>query len=177
MSQKGYYRYKLEGLAKGITDVTFFVNSLPFVTHTVKASETCEGWRQLKWLDDNGQYRFFSFLELYSIKDNSKSIGETNNFITSLLSSQSDTKNIGQTTERSIILRAVNVSSEERQILSSLGNSPRIYLYVGDFTKDEAVDYILVNVKTDGIAKKEKPRAGNFEVTVNLPKYYNQTMI
>ena len=92
MSQIGYYRYKLEGLTKGITNVTFYVNALPYVTHKVLARETCTGWRQLKWLDDNGQYRFFAFLELYSIKDTSKSIGKTSNFIDSLMSTQSDTK-------------------------------------------------------------------------------------
>ena len=177
MSQKGYYRYKLEGLTKGITNVTFYVNALPFVTHKVIARETCIGWRQLKWLDENGQYRFFAFLELYSIKDTSKSIGKTSNFIESLLSTQSDTKNIGQSTDRSVVLRAINVTSEERSILSSLGNSPRVFLYVGDFTKDEKVDYVQVEVKTDGIALKEKPKTSNYEVTVMLPKYYNQTML
>ena len=177
MSKKGYYRYKLEGLTKGVTNVTFYVNALPFVTHKVLARETCTGWRQLKWLDDNGQYRFFAFLELYSIKDTSKSIGKTSNFIDSLMSTQSDTKNIGQSTDRNLILRAINVTSEERAILSSLGSSPRVFLYVGDFTKDEKVDYVQVEVKTDGVALKEKQRPSNFEVTVMLPKRYNQTML
>ena len=86
-------------------------------------------------------------------------------------------KNIGQSTDRNLILRAINVTSEERAILSSLGSSPRVFLYVGDFTKDEKVDYVQVEVKTDGVALKEKQRTSNFEVTVMLPKHYNQTML
>lgn len=177
MSKLGYYRYKLEGLSKGIRQVTFYVNGLAYLTHTVKVRETCTGWRQLKWLDENGQYRFFAFTEFYKVTDSPKQIGQSSNFITSLFDSQTNAKNIGQSNERSILLRAVNVTSEERSILASLAVSPRVYLYTGDFTKDESSDYIQVTVKTDGVAKNEKGRPGNFEVTVALPKYYTQTMI
>jgi len=177
MSKLGYYRYKKENLNAGNIDVTFYVNGLPYVTHRIKARETCTGWRQLKWLDENGQYRFFAFSELYQIKNNSKSLGLASSFITSLFDSQSESKNIGQSNEQILILRAVNVTSEERLILSSLATSPRIYLYTGDFTKDEKSDYVLVTVKTDGVIRNEKQRPNNFEVTVTLPKHYTTTMI
>lgn len=177
MSKLGYYRYKKEGLNFGNTDVTFYVNGLPFVTHRIKARETCTGWRQLKWLDENGQYRFFAFSELYQIKDSPKQIGSASAFIASLFDSQSDTRNIGQSNDRTMTLRAVNVTAEERLILSSLATSPRVYLYTGDFTKDEKSDYVLVAVKVDGIVRTEKQRANTFEVTVTLPKHYTTTMI
>jgi hypothetical protein len=74
-------------------------------------------------------------------------------------------------------LRAINVTKWERSILASLGNSPRVYMYVGNFTTDDMSDYIEVTVKTDGIARSEKQLASMFEVTVTLPKYNNVTMM
>jgi len=177
MSKLGFYRYKKEGLSAGNTDVTFYVNGLAFVTHRIKARETCTGWRQLKWMDENGQFRFFAFTELYQIKDTPKQIGAASSFIASLFDSQSDTKNIGQANDRTLTLRAANVTAEERLILSSIATSPRVYLYTGDFTKDEKSDYVRVTVKVDGIVRTEKQRPNNFEVTVNLPKHYTNTMI
>ena len=48
MSKLGYYRYKLGNLANGGTNA-------PFVTHKAIAREAGTGWRQLKWIDGNGQ--------------------------------------------------------------------------------------------------------------------------
>ena len=177
MSKIGYYRYKLEGVTKGVTNITFFVNLAPYVTHKVLARETCTEWKQLKWLDQDGQYRFFAFLDLHSIKDSPKQIGQTSQFITSLFDSQSDTKSIGQTNERSLTLRATNVTASERLILSSIFTSPRVYLYTGDFSKDEKSDYVLVDIKADNLVRNEKGKASQFDVTVTLPKYYTITAL
>ena len=177
MSKIGYYRYKLEGLTKGVTNITFYVNALPYVTHKVIARDTCTGWRQLKWIDQNGQYRFSSFLDLYTIKDNPKPIGKTSNFITSLFDSQTDAKNIGQTNDRTLTLRAINVTAEEREILSSIFTSPKVFLYVGDFTKDEKSDYVLVDVKGDNVVRFEKSKPSKVDLTVTLPKHYTITQL
>ena len=177
MSRIGYYRYKLEGLTKGVTNVTFYVNYLPFVTHRVIARETCTGWRQLKWLDQNGQYRFFAFLDLYLVKDAPKPIGKTSNFITSLFDSQTDAKNIGQTNDRTLTLRAINITAEEREILSSIFTSPKVFLYVGDFTKDEKSYYVQVDVKGDNVVRFEKSKPSKVDLTITLPKYYTITQL
>ena len=177
MSKIGYYRYKLENLTKGITNVTFYVNYAPFVTHKVIARETCTGWRQLKWIDENGQYRFFAFLDLYSIKDNPKPIGKTSNFITSLFDSQTDAKSVALTNDRTIILRAINVTAEERLMLSSIFTSPKVFLYTGDFTKDEKSDYVQVEIKGDNIVRFEKSKPSKIDITVTLPKHYTITQL
>ena len=177
MSRIGYYRYKLEGLTKGVINVTFYVNYLPFVTHRVIARETCTGWRQLKWLDQNGQYRFFAFLDLYLVKDTPKPIGKTSNFITSLFDSQTDAKNIGSTNDRTITLRATNVTAEEREILSSIFTSPKVFLYTGNFTKDEKSDYVQVDVKGDNVVRFEKSKPSKVDLTITLPKYYTITQL
>lgn len=177
MSKIGYYRYKLENLTKGVTNVTFYVNYAPFVTHKVIARETCTGWRQLKWLDQNGQYRFFAFLDLYMVKDAPKQIGKTSNFITSLFDSQTDSNNIGYSNDRTLTLRAINVTAEERLMLSSIFTSPKVFLYTGDFTKDEKSDYVEVDIKGDNIVRFEKSKPTKIDITVTLPKYYTQTKL
>ncbi len=176
MSQLGYYRYKLENVQASKT-VSFYVNGIEAVKHSILVRPTCTGWKQLKWLDSNGQYRLFSFLPEHSIKDTPKSLGGTNEFITSLLASQTDSRNLGQSNERTMVLRAQNITAKEREILSGLNTSPLIYLYVGDFTKDESTDYVIVTVKGDGIVRTEKQKNGNFEITINLPKYNTITKL
>lgn len=177
MSKIGYYRYKKEGLAKGVTNITFYVNYLPFVTHKIITRETCTGWKQLKWLDQNGQYRFFAFLDLYLVKDNPKPIGQTSNFITSLVDSQTNAISLGQSNERTLTLRAINVTALEREILSSIFTSPKVFLYTGDFSKDEKSDYVEVSVKGDNVVRFEKSKPSKIDITVTLPKHYTITQL
>jgi len=172
MSQIGYYRYKLESLTKGIRNVPISVNNVLYVTHKVEVLPMCGDWVQLKWIDKNGQFRFFPFLELFSIKDAPKSIGETSNIIESLRYSQAENRQIGYNNDRSIVLRAQNVTASQRLILSDLFTSPLIYLYKGDFSEDNMDNYVIVTIKGDNLVRSEKQRAGNFEITVNLPKHY-----
>ena len=103
--------------------------------------------------------------------------GKTSNFITSLFDSQTDAKNIGQTNDRTLTLRAINVTAEEREILSSIFTSPKVFLYVGDFTKDEKSDYVLVDVKGDNVVRFEKDRPSKVDLTVTLPKHYTITRL
>lgn len=172
MSRIGYYRLKLATQTAGTTTKAFYVNGVAVCTHTIKTRPTCGAWKQLKWLDASGQYRFFSFLEEHQVKDNPKEIGNTSNFITSLLSSQTDAKSIGLSNDRSMILRAQNVTSEEREILSGLFTSPNIQLYLGDYQEDNQNQYIDVTLKGDNIVRREKQRSNTFEVTIQLPKHY-----
>jgi len=172
MSKVGYYRLKLSNLTAGKITKRFYVNGVLASTHTVDVKQTCGDWRQLKWLDKNGQYRFYPFLAEYSIKDTPKSLGATSNFITSLLNSQTDARSLGNSNERTLTLRAINVTASERLLLSELFTSPMVQLYTGDFTEDNQSQYIQVEVKGDGIVKNEKNRNGKFEITVNLPKHY-----
>lgn len=169
MSKIGLYRYKLENATNQV--VTLFVNGLAAATHTVIAKPVCTGYRQLKFIDRNGQYRFYPFLSEYNISDKPKEIGSTNEFISSLLTSQSDTKSIGSTNSRTLILRAQNVSSAELEILSDIYTSPRIYLYVGSGLTDDPQDWILVTATGDGINRRDKRKFGKVEIVVTLPSF------
>jgi len=94
-----------------------------------------------------------------------------------LLTSQSDKKSIGYKNERSITLRAANVSAEELDLLSDIYSSPRVYLYVGTGSTDDAKDWVLVSVKGDGVGRREKRKFGRVELQVILPKHNTITAI
>jgi hypothetical protein len=175
MSKIGFYRYKFETATT--QTVTLFVNGTAAATHSVVAKDVCTGYKQLKFLDRNGQYRFYPFVAEYGIKDTPKEIGEVNEYVASLLTSQSDKKSIGYNNERSLTLRAANVSAEELDLLSDVYSSPRVYLYVGTGSTDDAKDWVLVSVKGDGIGRREKRKFGRVELQIILPKHNTITAI
>jgi len=144
MSKIGFYRYKV-GNATSQT-VTLYVNGSVSKTKQVVVKAVCTGYRQLKFIDRNGQYRFYPFAAEYGIKDKPKEIGQANEFITSLLTNRSDTKSIGSDNTRSMTLRASNVSESELAILADIYTSPRVYLYVGSGSTDTVNDWVLVSV-------------------------------
>lgn len=177
MYKKGYLRYLVSTPTAGSRDVSFYKNGELLVKHTIVTKYGCDGYKLLKWLDNNGQYRFFPFLSEHSIKDNPKQIGEVSNFIESLITAISDKSNLGYTNERKLTLRQVNVTEDERLILSSLFTSPKVYLYVGDYIDFSILKYIEVTITCDNVVKKEKGKSSTFEITVNLPKHFTITQL
>jgi hypothetical protein len=175
MSKIGFYRYKIENATTQA--VQLYVNNVLTATKQVVALDVCPGFRQLKFLDRNGQYRFYPFVSEHGIKNVSKEIGDVNEYVTSLLTSQSDKKSVGSNTDTIITLRAANVSGPELEILNDIYSSPRVYYYVGDGTTDDAKDWVLVSVKGDGISRREKRNFGKVEIQVSLPKTNTITML
>jgi len=118
MSQVGYYRYKLSDAVEGDQQVQFFINGALVKTCTVKALKFCDGYRLLKYLDSEGKYRFYPFNKNWQQTDKPTLIGRVNNFVTSIIDSQSDKRNIGYNNERKLSLTATHVSLEELEKLS-----------------------------------------------------------
>ena len=59
MSKIGYYRYKTT-----VTDgrvVKLYIDGVEAGAATLKALDYCNAYRTLKYLDNKGQYRFFTF--------------------------------------------------------------------------------------------------------------------
>ena len=62
MSKIGYYKYKTICPANGESkEVKFYFNGLLEKTCTVKGREFCNEFKILKYLDKDGQYRFYPF--------------------------------------------------------------------------------------------------------------------
>jgi hypothetical protein len=126
----------------------------------------------LKYLNKDGQYRFFGFNKYWERSDKPKEIGRSNKIITSLLSSQTDSVSIGYRNERTLDLVAENVTQEELTQLADIWLSPKVYLRVGD--GDTSEDWIEVTIDTkDTVSRIRKGNAKDVELSVVLPKWYN----
>ena len=172
MSEIGYYRYKVTPSSEGITYVRFYVNGILTSTATVITKEFCDNFKILKYLDRYGRYRFFPFNEKWQQKDTPSTKGSIDNFITSILDSQANSKQIGYNNQRTITLTAGNVSSDELDKLSDIFTSPRVYLYIGSGSNDRLQDWILVTVSGDGIGRRKNNKFGKVSIDVKLPEYY-----
>ena len=178
MSEIGYYRYKLDNLPEGNTTISFYVNGALAVTHNIVVKPYCTGEKLIKYLDKDGQYRFYPFNKYYEERIDAKLIGKSNEFITSILTAQTSEKNIGYKSTKTLSLIATGVSADELVMLSELYYSPRVYLYIGNGSSDEAKDWLLVTViRNDGLVKRRKANFGQFAIDVELPEHYTISMV
>lgn len=177
MSSIGYYRYKLSDPVKGEQTIKFFVNGALAKTCTIIGKKFCTQFRILKYLNKDGQYRFFPFNQFWQQANRPTLIGKVNKFVTSIIDSQASTLNIGYKNERKITLVAEMVSLDELEKLEDIYSSPRVYLYVGIGSTDNMEDWILVSVTGDGIGKPKKANFKKVSIEVTLPEQYAITKI
>ena len=176
MAEIGYYRIKLDTLPVGLNEVSFYKNGNLAVTHIVDVKPKCENNITLKYLDRNGQYRFYSFNSRYETSNKPTLIGKTNKFVTSILNDQSDTVNLGYKNKRVLSLVADNVSSAELVYLQDIITTPRIYLHTG--TGDSLSNWIEVTrVGGDNVSKQRKLEFAKFSIEIELPNWYTVTAL
>jgi hypothetical protein len=175
MSEIGYYRYKT--IADAVKTISWIVNSSYVASKEVIPVQACEGSLILKYLDSNGQYRFYPFNKFYRTFDVPESIGKTNKFITNILNDQTSKQNIGFRNERKISLVA-DVPDAELEKLTDIYTSPRVYLYIGSGSSDAASDWLEVSQEIpDAIVRRRKRNSGKIEINLTLPKHFTIAMI
>jgi len=172
-----YYRLKVNDLESD-TIYQLKEGATVLASKTVRVKPFCTDYRYLKYLDRNGQYRFYPFNNRWETKDNPKKIGKINQLITNLLDDQGDSKSVGYTKERKLVLVADDVTEDELDFLCDIYTSPRVYLEVGTGATDEAKDWVLVDVSSrDNLVRRKKGNTSKVELTVTLPEWYNITML
>lgn len=175
-SAPGYYRLKVDDLTEDIT-FTLLIDSSPEATKDVIVKPTCSDDILVKYIDENGQYRFYLFNRFYEISDNSELIGKTNKFITDIFDTQSNIKNIGYKNERRYTLTADDVSSEELEKLSYIYSSPQVFLYIGSGS-DLAKDWVLVTIEnTEGLVRAKKDNFSEVIIDVILPEHFTLSLL
>ena len=170
-SAPGYYRLKIDDLTEDTT-YTLLIDSVPGATKDVIVKPTCDEDLLVKYLDKNGQYRFYIFNKYYEIKDSPNLIGKVNKFITDILDSQSNSENIGYRNERTWSLVADDVSDDELEKLSDIYTSPQVYLYIGDGSTDIDSDWLEVTVKGDNLVKARKDKFSIVNIDIILPEHF-----
>jgi hypothetical protein len=177
MSSVGYYRYKFSDVSEGSQEVTFYKNGALAKTCTIIGKSFCTGFKLLKYLDKDGQYRFFPFNNFWQQSNKPKLIGSVNNFVTSIVDSQTSKKNIGYKNDRTLTMTSENVSLDELEKLEDIYFSPRVYLYTGNGSNDRLQDWVLVSVSGDGIGRPKKNQFKKVVINVILPEHYAITKI
>lgn len=174
MSQVGFYRYKTTANAN-VTH-TFVVNNVNVATKEIKVIETCTGDLILKYLDKNGQYRFYPFNRYYETNDAPQKIGSVNKFLTSILTDQTSQKNVGYKNQRQISATA-EADTDQLEKLKDIYTSPRVYLYIGS-GQDTAQDWIEVEITASpAIVKRRRANFGYISINILLPEHYTITML
>lgn len=165
MSEIGYYRYKvaMESI-NSRTDINLMVDGDLVATKYLIFHPFCNEGKVLKYLNKNGQYRFFPFNKFFELRDSPQLIGTFENFEQGLIETKSNTSVVGFKNTKIYSLSNDNVSRQELEIFSDIHTSPRVYLYKGDYTSFLDSDYIEVTIKGDPLIR---PRKNNY-VSVNL---------
>lgn len=174
MSQIGYYRYKTNVIDGRV--VALYKNGIQSGISTIKKIPACADSRIIKFIDSKGQYRFWVFNRFYEIKDSPKSIGSTNEFITSILTDQTNSKSIGYRNERTLLLTS-DVTKDELVYLGDIFTSPRVYMYIGTLMNDAPKDWVEVTIEADNVVKFRKGNSKSFDITVTLPEYFTIKMV
>lgn len=174
----GYYRYKLDNVGEGVTKTIQFKNGANVLaTKTIKGQSFCTGQKLLKFLCKDGQYRFYPFNSYFETRDNPQLIGKTNELITSILSAQTNSKNIGYKNERTMDLVSDELNESQLLIFSDIYTSPRVYLHIGS-TGDALQDWLEVEiVNSDNIVQRRKMKFGTIAVTIKLPENFTVKMV
>jgi hypothetical protein len=107
-----------------------------------------------------------------------KNIGEIENDFFNLGNTVSPTMNIGKTAEAPIKVQSRNITESDRELLSSIMISPKIYLFTGvPFAKAEMNDWIEVRLKNGNFPVKEPGRTTwTINMEFELPSLYTQTL-
>lgn len=177
MSSVGYYRVKLTDLSVGDHTVWFYKNGAKAGSVIVRIKEFCEDSKYLKYIDRYGRYRFFQFNNRWQLTDKSTSIGSVNKLVTSLLTDQSSSENIGYRKTRTLSLTASAVAKDELEILQDVYSSPVVYLYIGKNQSDDYKDWLRVTVTGDGIGRSRTLNFKTVNVEVTLPEQFTQTLV
>lgn len=177
MSEIGYYKYKLASVPDTGAVITFEVGGTGTKTCTIVPQNLCTGKRILKYLNRDGQYRFYAFSKYYEEEDKPREIGMVNNIVTSILNSKAASKSVGYKSDRIIRLVSEPVSTTDLELLRDIYTSPRVYLYVGS-TTDTEDDWVLVSVRANkSIRKEAKAKFSQIDIEVTLPETYSITML
>lgn len=173
MSTIGYYRYKFSPTSS--QDVNVYVNGILEGTKSVIVQDWCDNNKFIKFLNKDGQYRFFAFNRFWESSDKPKEIGRASNIITSLLNSQSAEKSIGYKNTRSIEVTA-DVTQDELNILQDLWTSPKVYLHIG--TTYSESDWLEVSISTKNTVNKiKKGSVTKIVATIELPEWYSISLL
>jgi hypothetical protein len=165
----GFVRKKIQPTTEGITTESIYIDGVE-KPHNVKVRQWCTGDQLIKYLDNNGQYRFFPFTKYYQRRSNPDPIGTISEIVLSLADDPGDTREIGYKNKNILTLSQSQLNSTEKALLEDLYNSKEVYLLVG-------AKYVRVIVRGDNISRLPKANFSDLIIQVELPQSYNVALL
>ena len=137
------------------------------------------GGLYVRYLSNEGFYRFWLFNKYYAINQSGSKIGSIINSFDTMVGAQARAFNIGyEDVFRRYVATSENVSKENRKILMDIYTSPAVYLWTGTPGVDDVTDETLwILVEIEGSHEiKEKKGFQNIQATIILPELYTQKL-
>ncbi|TRW22571.1 hypothetical protein FMM05_16965 [Flavobacterium zepuense] len=132
----------------------------------------------LKWFNPQGGYSYWLFEDTYSIDRSTKQLGELDFDNANAEYTTARTRQIGKESQDTLKIIAELLTPDERSVVETILDSPKIYLFTGKpFARNAADDWVEVTLKTTS-ARLKNPRQQltNFTFDVELPARYTQTL-
>lgn len=131
----------------------------------------------LKFLANDGKYKFIQFDRIHTEDTTSENIGKVSKLNTSFISGQGSSYNIGYTGKR-FINASVMLDNEAYKTASDIFTSPRVYMQVNetDELTDNDSNWLLVTVENEGGSFNTKKNSQRLSLRIELPEMQTITM-
>lgn len=166
---KGFIRKALEPTSVGNFTETLVIEGEEF-SHNYKVRDFCNSDLLLKFLDNDGQYRFLGLSSYYQKSVSPQKIGDVDRIVTSLQTDKGDKRRIGYNTSVIITGSIDSLSESELLATADLFSSNDVELRIG-------AKWVQVFVQGDGIIKPGKGKFKDLTVNLELPRSYNITSL
>lgn len=138
----------------------------------------CNEGIYIKWLNNLGGWSYWLFNSNHRRDLNASSLGVINNDFDNLQDTTSPYLSLGKESNNVIRCLTDNITSEENDLLKTVFESPKVYLFTGTpFAKNTYQDWMEVEVSNRNIITKQyKNVLNDFEVVLKLPKKNTMTL-
>ena len=142
-----------------------------------KITDHCPNGIYLKWINSFGGWNYWLFNKGQE-QLKTKELGTLNNDFYNLEDTISPLVSLGKSSETSIKVREQRIKSYDKEILTDLLDSTKVYLFTGvPFSKNTFNDWIEVNLNS-GSFILENPRSDLYrlDLTIELPTNITRTL-
>lgn len=168
-------------MVEGFNELQVMQNALPNVNEDKfimleKMPYKCGMY--FKWLNKYGGYSYWLFENTYSIDRSTKHIGELDRDNFNREDTFTRAIQIGKNSQDTIRVIAELLTSDERDIVAGIFDSPKIYLFTGQpYARNGVRDWVEVSLKTSNSRiKNAKEQLTNFALDFELPERYTQKL-
>lgn len=160
----------------GINELEFSYNAaVAFTLFLDKKPVECG--HLLKFLNQEGGWSYFRFLELSTLDTKAATIQRLNADFNNLDKSYENYKISGKKAEQSQELQSGIITEHEKKIVEQIPTSPKVYLYTNEELQPfSLIDFIGIEASNGTYTSANKYRQSNYNISIERPAIYTQTL-